>query len=401
MTSSGQIRGAHEICGLAKADESIKSYYNQKIMGRWLRVSTPLKAPDGPTLWDKIVHLRPQMNKSFGRRIGGWKTDIIGIVFPEELCDGVTGDGWVFVVRRERRKRPRQKCIHAVRAGRYSRKDLDARIPELKALPQKRVAVFGLGGIGGPYVIEFARAGIGELRLLDYDFVDPGTGVRWPLGLSAVGLSKTMVLSKFIGREYPLTKILPFNHRIGNVNSGPVFENPSDLDVLDEMLDNVDLVIDATAEPGVHHMLGDFSWECGIPFLIAHTTPGATGGLVARFDPQRPSGRWCCLQRALYVDKTIPEPPFNESGNVQPLGCSDPTFTGAGFDVVEVTLETIRMAIGTLSVGTDGGYPASPWDVSILSLKDNSGNRIPPQWKPYELPPNLECSCVRNQSTFG
>ena len=62
-----------------------------------------------------------------------------------------------------------------VKAGRASRRDLTLRMPELTPLADKVVAVFGLGCIGGPSALEFARAGVGELRVLDHDAVDPGT----------------------------------------------------------------------------------------------------------------------------------------------------------------------------------------------------------------------------------
>lgn len=394
----GMVKTVHgpDKAVLAEADGVIASRFNNTIRARWVRVSEPLKAPDGPGLVRLISEHNPQIAKPRWKSIGGWQTDIIGVVFPEELRQGVIGDSWVFVVRRGRGKnRSRREHAHIIRAGRYGRADLRDRIPELSALADKRVAVFGLGGIGGPAAIEFARGGIGELRLLDHDFVDPGTTVRWPLGLGAAGLAKITALPAFIAQEYPFTAIRTWDHRIGDVLR-PEPEGPTDLEVLEEMLGGVDLVFDATAEPGVHHLLCDLAWARNIPYVTTHTTPGAAGGLVARLDPRRATGCWVCLQRALYEDKTIPEPPFDEAGNVQPLGCGDPTFTGAGFDVLEVTLEAVRMATGALCAGTEAGYPESTWDVAVLVLRDGDGNRVPPQWEAHELPPHTECSCTES-----
>src|SRR5204863_229389 len=69
--------------------------------------------------------------------------------------------------------------------------------------------------------------------------------------------------------------------------------------VLDEVLDGADLVVDATAEWGVHHALADLARERGLPYLCAFATPGYWGGLVARIRPGRTAGCWICLQRAL------------------------------------------------------------------------------------------------------
>lgn len=395
----GHLRGiVRTVCGpdktvLAEADGAIASCGKEKIRARWLRVAEPLKAPDGHGLLRLIQQRNAQIACPRWKSIGRYQTDIIGVVFPEELREGVTGDGWVFVVRQGRR----DDRVFAARAGRYSREDLGTRIPELSALAGKCIAAFGLGGIGAPGAIEFARAGAGELRVLDHDFVDSGTGVRWPLGLGVAGLAKTTALPAFIAQQYPFTTVRRWDRRIGDIDMQPDSNRTPDLQILEEMLDGADLVFDATAEPGMHHLLCDLAWERGIPYLTAHATHGAWGGLVALFDPRRPTGCWMCLQRALYEEpRTIAEPPFDPAGTVQPLGCGDPTFTGAGFDMMEVTLEAIRQAAGALSGGIKSGYPPSAWNVAILSLRDANGARIPPRWETHELLPDPACpSCAR------
>lgn len=91
-----------------------------------------------------------------------------------------------------------------------------ARIPELSSLHNRKVAVTGLGGVGWASAIELARNGVGQLRILDYDFVEPGTTVRWALGLSSAGRQKTAALADFIRNNYPYTTVITHNHRIGN-----------------------------------------------------------------------------------------------------------------------------------------------------------------------------------------
>ena len=377
---------------LAEADGAIASRGKEKVRARWLRVTEPLKAPDGCGLLRLIEQRNAQIARPRWKSIGGRQTDIVGVVFPEELREGVTSDGWVFVVRQGRK----DEQVFAARAGRYSRGDLGTRIPELGALAGKRIAVFGLGGIGAPGAIEFARAGAGELRLLDHDFIDPGTAVRWPLGLGAAGLAKTTALPAFIAQHYPFTAVRPCDRRIGDIVIDPDSDRASDHDVLDEMLDGADLVFDATAEPGLHHLLCDQAWERGIPYVTAYATHGAWGGLVALLDPRAPTGCWVCLQRALYEHKTIAEPPFDPAGTVQPVGCADPTFTGAGFDVIERALEMVRVAAGALCAGAPGGYPVALWNVAVLSLRDAGGARVPPQWKTHELLRDPGCpSCAQ------
>ena len=376
---------------LAESDTAVASSDSEVVRARWVRTPDPLQAPDGQSLLELVRQRWPQIAVPRWKSINGRQTNIIAIMFPEELRKGVTGDGWVFVVQQGRKGGQ----VFAARTGRYSRADFGERIPALGPLARKRVALFGLGGIGGPAALEFARAGLGELRVLDHDFVDPGTTVRWPLGLGAAGQLKTSALPAFIEREYPFTTVRRWNRRIGDVVLVPSAQQTTDLDVIAEMIDGVDLIFDATAEPGIHHLLGDYAWTQGIPYITAHGTAGAAGGLVARLDPRRPTGCWVCLQKALYENKTIDEPPFDEEGHVQPLGCGDPTFTGAGFDMAEIALEAVRIATGTLCAETEGGYPSSAWDVAVLSMRTNDGTRVPPNWKIHSLPPHPDCSCTR------
>ena len=158
------------------------------------------------------------------------------------------------------------------------------------------------------------------------------------------------------------------------------------------MLEGVDLVYDATAEVGIQHLLADLAIERSIPYLCISTTPGAWGGLVARIRPQHTEGCWICLQNAL-TDGTIPSPPFDPAGGVQPKGCADPTFTGAGFDVGQVALAGVRLAVATLSAGTNGGYPDVGWDVVVVSLRDPDRRMIAPQWETFSLARHPSCSC--------
>lgn len=61
-----------------------------------------------------------------------------------------------------------------------------------KILSQKHVAVFGLGGVGGFCAESLARAGIGELTLIDFDKVSISNINRQTIALhSTVGKSKT------------------------------------------------------------------------------------------------------------------------------------------------------------------------------------------------------------------
>lgn len=279
-----------------------------------------------------------------------------------------------------------------VRAARAGRDDLTARIPELSQLHKKTVTVIGLGCLGAPSVLELARCGVGEIRIIDFDIVDVGTIVRWPFGLSAVGKYKTDVISDFIKINYPFTKIVPFTRRIGgDPNPG---EGPSNLEVLESALDKTDLVYDATAEVGMQHLLSDLAAERKIPFIGISETFGAWGGMLVRIRPQVTEGCWQCFMNYL-LDQSIPTPAEDPAGPIQPIGCADLTFTGSGFDAGIVSLSGVRLTVSTLTAQQEKSYPSFDWDVAIIDLRDEQGKATVPIWKTFSLKRHPSCSCSK------
>jgi tRNA A37 threonylcarbamoyladenosine dehydratase len=132
------------------------------------------------------------------------------------------------------------------RAGWFAADGISARAPELDPLHDRTIAQFGVGCLGGPSSLEFPRTGIGELRILDEDLVDPATIGRWPFGLNAAGLPKVQVIAKFIGENYPSTRVIPVQHRLG-ARRGTQVEARSDHEVIEQMTAGTSILFDATA----------------------------------------------------------------------------------------------------------------------------------------------------------
>lgn len=390
-TSEGKV--------LASADPALNRLYPKVIHGRWYRILKPAVGQDALLLLKSHAKEHPSISQTQSQKINGWEIDIIGLVFSDELTYGEKADDWIFVVRAQRSTAGQkvERESYLIRAGRAGRSDLAARIPELAILSKRRVALIGLGGIGAPVAIELARSGVGELRILDQDIIEPGTSVRWPLGLASAGQSKAEALRDFIGVHYPFTTVLDCHHSIGRTFIGRMLPSPSqvrDPEILEMLVDGVDLVYDATAEVGIQYLLSDLAAAKSIPYICASTTVGAWGGLLARIRPGKTEGCWSCLQGQL--DGSIPSPPQSPSGMVQPKGCADPTFTGIGCDVANIALMGVRLAIATMCSDVKGAYPDFKWDVAVCALRDPDGQALAPQWKTFPLSKSLKClKCMK------
>lgn len=317
------------------------------------------------------------------------------LVHPIEIGVNSYGLGWIMVLEvghpkafrpsdKGRKQRPlHEYLVPVLRAG---PDDLMVRVPIASQLREKHIAVFGLGAIGAPVALELARNGCGRLHLIEHDSVEPGNTVRWPIGVSAWGRRKVLAIADLIADQYPGTKVIPHPQMIGAIN------NPPDSTVLNKVLGEVDLVIDATVAWGVTQSLEMLCRERGIPLLQLFATPTLQGGAVVRLSGS--GGCLVCLEHA-WDQGEITRPPgsLEEDVLTQPVGCSERTFTGASYDLQEVSLQTVRLAVQTLTATE----PTSSL-IQTLSLIDANGNPAPPQWREEPLPPHPKCTCQSQQT---
>lgn len=294
-------------------------------------------------------------------------------------------------MKKKRHRNIKQTRIYFARASRAGRQDLTVRIPELYNLQEKKMTVFGLGSLGAPSVLEFARCGVGKLSIIDFDYVEAGTIVRWPFGVKSVGKLKTKVIEEFIKDNYPFTKVEAFTKRIGAVRDS--VDQISDLDILNKAVNDADLIYDASAELGLQHLLSDLAKENNIPYIGISTTFGAWGGVIFRIRSEKTEGCWHCYMNNL-GNGSFPTPNSDPVGEVQPMGCASPTFTGTSFDSGTIALGGVRLAVSTLLEQEKDGYPKFEWDIAIINMRDDKGKAITPSWQTYELKKHPSCSCV-------
>lgn len=363
---------------------------DEVVNGRWLRLAEPALGDI-----NRVLDALGEERRNWLMNERAWPNQrhlaLGAILYPEEVQHRTFANGWLgiqWLVSRQKRGATRAVTGTFVRTYRAGADDLAARMPATRLLQERSIAFFGLGAIGAPAALELARAGVGRLLLVDHDLVDPATIRRWPFGVSALGAMKVNVLQRQLAADYPWTVVDTDTMKIGAVEDGVAGSQQGAR--LSALLDGRDLIIDCTAELGVNHLLSELARVRGIPYVMANATPGGWGGMVARFTGDGPC--WQCLRHGLYADATIPLPPADPAGELQPPGCADPTFTGSAFDLAEVNLELVRTAAGMLT-GSAGGYPAAKWQLAVLHCRDSEGRRVLPHWQALEIPGRPACGC--------
>lgn len=391
------------------------------VPGRWLRLAQPVREDTPEGLWRAVRALRPDLPEGPwhampGGHGSGWKVQITGLVFPEERAHRQLGDGWMFLVRIRRRgpatqpkpgkrgrhqvpTRPTVACA-LVRAGYAGRTDLTGRMPELAGLASRHVLLIGLGALGSVVAEQLARAGVGRLTLVDRDRVEPGNLVRHAADLRHIGWSKAKGVADVALSAGLYCEVESHPVSVGGLRweAPPAdTEEQGQHEALADLVDHADVVLDCSAEKGVQQAL---AWLCNrwaTPLVVASATNGGWGGRIALFLPRRQQGCWSCLELHL-ADGTIPAAPAApEEEGVQPVGCAEPTFTGTGFDLAEISLHAVRTAVGLLQKDVDGGYPHLAEPVHVLALRHQKDRPLPPNWTAHALPVHRACTGVHGR----
>jgi molybdopterin-synthase adenylyltransferase len=158
-----------------------------------------------------------------------------------------------------------------------------------RKLAAASIAIVGCGATGSALAGLLARAGVGKLRIIDRDYVEPSNLQRQSLfdeKDAAESLPKAIAAAR---------KIAAFNSQIA-VEAKVADLIPSDIKVL---LEEMDLVLDGTDNFETRYLINDYAVERGLPWIYSaavgsyavtlNVVPGQTACLACIF-PDAPRG---------------------------------------------------------------------------------------------------------------
>ena len=106
-----------------------------------------------------------------------------------------------------------------------------------KKLKNGRVAICGLGGLGSNIAISLARAGVGQLHLIDFDRVDITNLNRQQYFVRQLGMYKTEALAETLKEIAPYISITIDTVRLDESNISELLKND---DIICEAFDKAD-----------------------------------------------------------------------------------------------------------------------------------------------------------------
>src|SRR5271165_4931169 len=146
-------------------------------------------------------------------------------------------------------------------AERYSRQVLFAPIGEAgqHKLQQARIAIVGCGATGSALASLLARAGVGYLRIIDRDYVEPSN------------LQRQVLFDESDAAE-SLPKAIAAARKIASFNSEVVTE-PHAADLIPgnvhDLLGSVDLILDGTDNFETRYLINDYAVSEKLPWIYA------------------------------------------------------------------------------------------------------------------------------------
>ena len=173
-----------------------------------------------------------------------------------------------------------------------------------KRLAAARVAVVGCGATGSAVASRLARAGVGTIRIIDRDYVEPSN------------LQRQTLFDEADARE-SLPKAIAAARRIAAFNSQIVVEpqvadlTPNNIEVL---LEGAELVLDGTDNFETRYLVNDYAVKNGVPWIYAaavgsygvtlNVIPGKTACLACVF-PDSPQGTFETCETAGVLNSVV------------------------------------------------------------------------------------------------
>ena len=115
----------------------------------------------------------------------------------------------------------------------------------VKTLENSTVAIIGVGGVGGYACTMLARAGVGNLIVVDFDKVDETNINRQIIANTKnVGMDKTTVLKEMLVQINPNCKVTAICERFSAENAAKILNKNVDfvIDAIDSTKDKIDLI---------------------------------------------------------------------------------------------------------------------------------------------------------------
>lgn len=218
---------------------------------------------------------------------------------------------------------------------------LSLRISHLKTkLQDKKIAIFGIGAIGSFVASSLGRHGFNEIKLIDYDLLEPQNIIRHSLSACFVGIKKAYAMSQMIN-----------NFSLGSTSAKSFSEYRYEISDYEDMIKDVDIVVDCTANKNFSLLLNHICIKNNkLAIYITSLKKASIGKIIVvrpKIDPCL-----CCYQgHNGIIDnyKTFDYPYiYQDNDDEINLGCGDTTYPAVSSDIEMIAVWGVKIILWVL-----------------------------------------------------
>ena len=297
--------------------------------------------------------------------------------------------------KREHRSVARAADVHCFRVHTLQQRDLQSR--NANTLPtnlaDKKVLILGVGAVGGDVAVTLAKAGIGQLTLVDSDELRLGNVIRHVSGLALTGLRKTDAVRHNVWQHNPYVDVEAVAQRIG--------EDPGRLE---ELMTESDLAVSTVADENVEMVINEVAIRLDLTVIYGRALRGGAASRIFRVRPGLDACKSCLARYRTHNQDTeaphtsdpawVDLPPLEDE--IVDRECGRPILAGSAVDLRLTSDLTARATIDELSTGQD-------WNMLVWS-RDTVPDASPAITEPYTLirqsfKPRSDCPVCRRPQT--
>lgn len=204
-----------------------------------------------------------------------------------------------------------------------------------KSIKNSRVCIFGVGALGGTVSLLLAKAGIGQITLVDHDTLMPGNVIRHVCGLGYVGNDKQIATSLMINQHNPYCNVI-------------MRDSTWDPNIIFQYIESCDLVIDTTANKNFSLLLNDvcISHKKAVVFGAAFRR-ARIGRIISHVNNNDPCLA-CYGNTSIWSVENYPVVPPSQEETFIEDGCGSVTEEATALDVEAVANFITRKVIKIL-----------------------------------------------------
>lgn len=246
------------------------------------------------------------------------------------------------------------------------------------ALEKRRVVIAGCGAVGGHVALALARAGVGQLTLVDFDCFTLENAYRHVCGMAYVGQPKVLGLQAELVRKVPYVSVTPYASDLRTL----IHHKP-------EALRENDLLLSVMGHPTAELELNQCIWSSAgfPPVLFAWLEPLGLGGHALLTQGRRESGTTRGCLECLYYRTVEGGALGNQAAFARPgdtytldmLGCGSQFMPFGDLDAQRTAELAARLALRVLE-----------GDVTTFQLQSWKGDRRPFERANYSVTQNYE-----------